>query len=112
MARMIVLLTIVGCVGSSAELPEPAATSTTLAATVDAGESSACNENADCGDESRYCAKQPGECDGDGACMDRPELCTDHWAPVCGCNGKTYGNPCGAASAGQSVAYDGECREG
>jgi hypothetical protein len=113
MARLIVLLaviSIVGCTGGSAGPPaEPAAV--TQAAAEEAGDSSACRENADCGTEDRYCAKPPGECDGEGECLVRPELCTDDWRPVCGCDGKTYGNPCGAASAGQSVAYDGECRE-
>jgi len=113
MARLIALwavMSIVGCTGGSAESPdEPAATALAVAAEVE--ESSACRENADCGGEDRYCAKPPGECDGGGECLVRPELCTDDWRPVCGCDGKTYGNPCGAASAGQSVAYDGECRE-
>jgi hypothetical protein len=109
MVRLIVLLaliSIVGCTGNSAEPPM---------ATVVKGEESegpsVCLENADCGDEAQYCAKPPGECDGEGECLVRPELCTDDWRPVCGCDGRTYSNPCGAASAGQSVAYDGECRE-
>lgn len=44
-----------------------------------------------------------------GVCKTRPDICTDLWKPVCGCNGRTYGNACDAASAGVSVDYEGEC---
>jgi len=109
MARLILLLamvSIVGCTGGSAELSP-----ISEIGGEEAEDSSPCRENADCDGEDRYCAKPPGNCDGEGECLVRPELCTDDFRPVCGCDGETYSNACGAALAGQSVAYDGECRE-
>jgi hypothetical protein len=57
----------------------------------------------------RYCAKAAGDCDGEGTCEDRPEICIDLWDPVCGCDGHTYSNSCYAAAAGVNVDYPGEC---
>lgn len=54
-----------------------------------------------------------GAADGGGVCARRPDACIEIYQPVCGCDGETYGNACSAASAGVSVASEGECpREG
>ena len=43
---------------------------------------------------------------------EKPEVCTMQWDPVCGIDGKTYGNMCMLEGAESQFAYDGECESG
>ena len=65
-----------------------------------------------CTGTNQYCSMEVGRCqiaDGSGTCKPKPEICTHEFMPVCGCNGQTYPNACGAAAAGVNVDRLGEC---
>lgn len=61
----------------------------------------------------QFCNFEPdrdcGGTDRGGSCQDKPEVCTFIYAPVCGCDARTYGSDCAAHAAGVSVKHQGEC---
>lgn len=73
-----------------------------------AGPAPSCNEPIE------YCHREIrdmcGAADAPGVCRVRPQVCTQDFRPVCGCDGKTYSNECVANSNGISAASQGECK--
>lgn len=63
--------------------------------------------------EGLYCKYAIGDscgwADATGTCAKKSKGCGKNYAPVCGCDGTTYGNACTAAAAGISVLHKGGC---
>lgn len=62
-----------------------------------------------------YCYMRTGRCrvaDWQGVCRAQPQICTEEYSPVCGCDGRIYGNACAAARRGVNVLHPGRCGYG
>ena len=78
-----------------------------------------CQNNDDCASTTKcitengangcYCAKEAGECDGDGLCEITPRFTTRDLRRVCGCDGTTYANKSVAATNGVNVKHRNAC---
>jgi len=59
-----------------------------------------------------FCEPRIGQCStgrSRGTCARAPQICTMLYQPVCGCNGRTYGNDCERRAHRVGKKYEGAC---
>jgi hypothetical protein len=81
-----------------------------------AGAANAAKQGEACGgtaavqcDAGLWCQSAPGACAAMGRCAKAPDICNQMFQPVCGCDGKTYGNDCERQAHKVSKAHEGAC---
>ena len=63
-------------------------------------------------DKGLVCMYEAGTCSAEkrpARCRIEPTECPPNYVPVCGCDGRTWGNECYATQAGVSVLHSGQC---
>jgi hypothetical protein len=110
-------MAVAGCGQGASEAPAeeattPAPSATATLAGAATGETCGGIGGVQCAAAGDFCKTEVGQCDvadAQGTCSTKPQVCTEQYMPVCGCDNKTYGNACEAAAAGVNVAAAGKC---